>query len=330
MRSLAVLIALGALSGAAAEARAEATSCAGCVLLAPEGSAPAPLLVLLHGDEGSPTKIVGAWKKAAADAHVVLFAPRCPVSEGCRGSYWQWNGDPSWLLHQVELVEAAHAIDPRRRYLAGWSGGTTYATFHFRSWFPTFAAVSLAGGGAPPASSECFARAGGACAPVHYLQGDKNPLFSLAQGARTYIEGCGHEVAWELHAGADHAGEWRAYERETGAILAWLLAHPEGCAAPIDPSAPPSSATDPAASAAARPAPSVAAPTAAAPSSVETRASASATPPIPDGPRCACRIAAPADARSRAVVLALLLGALAARRAGRARRRASRHVTRRR
>ena len=205
--------------------------CPGCVVVGELSGERRPLLVVLHGDEGSPTRVLGAWKLAAEKAHVTLFAPRCPKSEGCAGSWWRWNGDPAWLLAQVESVSKRFPTDPNRRYLAGWSGGTTYASFYIPRWFPTFAAVSLAGGGAPPHQPDCLVDAGGACGPVHYLAGDRNPLFSLAEGAHAYLERCGHAVTWELHAGADHAAEWRAYERETGAILGWLLDHPEGCAA---------------------------------------------------------------------------------------------------
>jgi predicted esterase len=296
-------------------ARAERdVPCAGCVLLAPQGDAPRPLLVLLHGDEGSPTKVVSAWQKAAEAAGVVLFAPRCPTALGCAGSYWRWDGDPGWVLDQVTAVERLHAIDPRRRYLAGWSGGTTYATLHVSSWFPTFAAASFAGGGVPAHDGRCVAHAGGGCAPIHYLAGDRNPLFDLAVGARQELEACGHDVVWDLHRGADHAGEWRAYEREVPALLAWLLDHREGCASaapspstssePIPPAAPAEASTSTA------PAP---------------RAPTRAPPTVAPGCRCGLtpgRDAAPSGPRA-GLALLLLCAARARQRGGLARARSS-------
>src|SRR5262249_35410391 len=152
----------------------------------PEPPDPMPLLVVLHGDEGSPDRLVSAWKAAAADAGVLLFAPKCPKDEGCTGSWWRWHGDPAWLEREVGALEASHRIDPRRRFLAGWSGGAPYLGLFASRWFPRFAALSLAGGGAPPSDPAiCAPRA---CVPVHYLMGDRNPLFSLAASTRDYFQ----------------------------------------------------------------------------------------------------------------------------------------------
>ena len=50
-----------------------------------------------------------------------------------------------------QLVRHRHNTDPTRTYLAGWSGGATYIGYRAAAWSEHFAAVSLAGGGAPPA-----------------------------------------------------------------------------------------------------------------------------------------------------------------------------------
>ncbi len=221
-----------AIAGVALERGASADEvgfpCPECVVIAEANAPPRPLVVLLHGDEGGPSRIVGAWRDVAKKKGLVLFAPRCPRALGCVGSYWQWDGDPKWLEDRVADVEAKYAVDPSRRYLAGWSGGSTYLTFHLERWFPTFAAVSVAGGGAP-GHETCLAGAGGACAPVHYAMGDGNPLFGLAVRARDAARACGHDLAWtELH-GADHEGEWRWYVSHTGDIADWLVARSDGC-----------------------------------------------------------------------------------------------------
>lgn len=219
------------------EARADERDfpCDGCVVVgerAEKTSAPSPLLVVLHGDEGGPSRVQTVWSTIAKKKGVVALFPTCPRAEGCTtGSFWRWNGDATWLLDQVRKLEAAYAIDPARRYVAGWSGGTTYLTFQFDKWFPTFAAASLTGGGAP--GSRCFPRAGGACAPVLYRMGVKNPLFDLAEGAKDQIAGCGHAVDWKVLPGLDHEGEWRAYAADAESILDWLLSKKESCAAPI-------------------------------------------------------------------------------------------------
>lgn len=203
--------------------------CEGCVVVGERGVAAKPLLVVLHGDEGGPSRVAALWTAVAKKRGVVALFPNCPRKEGCTtGSFWRWNGEPSWLLAEVAQLEAAYGIDPKRRYLAGWSGGTTYLTFRFASWFPTFAAVSLTGGGAR-GGSPCFSGAGGTCGPFLYRMGERNPLFDLADNARKEIESCGHAVEWKVLPGLDHEGEWSAYARDAESVLDWLLTHEEGC-----------------------------------------------------------------------------------------------------
>jgi hypothetical protein len=251
--------------------------CEGCVVVGERGGAPKPLLVVLHGDEGGPSRVASVWTSLAKTRGVVAFFPNCPRKEGCTtGSFWRWNGEPSWLLGQVSTLEAAYGVDPDRRYIAGWSGGTTYLTFRFASWFPTFAAVSLTGGGARGGSG-CFVGAGGECGRVLYRMGAKNPLFDLADRARAEIEACGHAVEWKVLPGLDHEGEWAAYVRDADGVLDWLLAREEGCAAASTVGAAPSA-------------------TASAPTNPMTSATSATTIPTttsgapPAAPRCQCRL----------------------------------------
>jgi predicted esterase len=270
------------------QARADETGfpCEGCVVIGDPGGEPRPLLVVLHGDEGGPSRLVGTWRPTVQKAKVTLFAPKCPAKEGCVGSWWQWDGSPSFILDQVAKVEAKYRVDPTKRYLGGWSGGSTYITFHLDAWFPTFAAVSIAGGGAPGRPG-CFAKAGGACAPIHYMMGDRNPLFDLAVHARDVARACGHDVTWQLVSGADHEAEWRAYVSHTSELLEWLLARSDGCtvaALPFPSTSssaivPPATSNDPAAMSATPP----------------VKSSATNDPPIPTrvAPRCTCEIESP-------------------------------------
>lgn len=206
---------------------------------APTSGQARSLLVVLHGDEGSPGRVFGIWRRAAKEASYILFAPQCPRAEGCTGSWWRWSGDPRWLTDQLDAIEARYPVDRARVYLSGWSGGATYIGMFAPSFSPRFAAMNLSGGGVPPNNRLTCA----ACpTPVHYLMGDRNPLFSLAQGTRAYFEGCRHELTWDGLAGANHAAELRAYTspEKTRAILAWFSAHPNGCTsgAPTDAGAP--------------------------------------------------------------------------------------------
>ncbi len=208
--------------------------CDGCQLFGADQGKGRPLIVALHGDEGSPRKAAPLWKSAVMSHEVVVFAPKCPTSKGCAGSWWRWNGSPQWLLDRVAALTETHALDPNRRYLVGWSGGASYMGMRGARWFETFAAIALVGGGAPGGAS-CFSKAGGRCAPVYYLMGNRNPLFGLARDTRAYFERCGHAVEWNVQPGANHAKEWVAYQRSRDAIASWLLERSMGCREPVPP-----------------------------------------------------------------------------------------------
>jgi predicted esterase len=233
--------------------------CPGCIVEIPDGTdapaAPAALIVALHGDEGNPAKVAGVWAPVARKVGFVLFAPRCPKNEGCPGSWWRWDGSPRWLTNQVAEIGQRVSIDPRRRYLTGWSGGASYLSLHIPELVETFAAFSLAGGGIADQSMPCAPGAGGACAPIHLLSGELNPHAALAARTRGYLEKCGHDIELLTLQATDHAGEWRRYARDAEPIARWLLSHPMGCAppSPTHAPAPPTPAPDPAGAAPARP-----------------------------------------------------------------------------
>lgn len=200
--------------------------CSDCVLV-PSGRAgktPAPLLVLLHGDNESASSRAAQWKAAAASRGFALLALSCPRSLGCQGSWWQWDGAPGWVDAQVEAAASATAVDPRRIWLVGWSGGATYVGMHVQHWSRLFAALMFHGGGVPQSEKFCAAPP----LPALFLVGDRNPLHYLVQAQRESLERCGHELAWRLLPGADHAGERAALTdpAQLRPVLDWLEAHP--------------------------------------------------------------------------------------------------------
>jgi len=183
-----------------------------------------PLLVVLHGDRERATAAAGRWRAAAKRRGWAVLALQCPVDQGCKDSWWQWNGDPSWLLAQVAAVVAAPGpttIDPARIYLAGWSGGATYLGMHAPAWTTTFAALVVHGGGHTP---------GDACPdvalPAYFLVGDRNPLHASVKDLRAWFDDCQQPIVWDLVRGGDHDKEDRALDRKKAtAILDWLAAH---------------------------------------------------------------------------------------------------------
>jgi poly(3-hydroxybutyrate) depolymerase len=197
--------------------------CTRCVLERPaKPDSAMPLLVVLHGDRERATSAVARWRSAAKLRGWAVLALQCPAEQGCKDSWWKWNGEPSWIVEQVAAVARTAAIDPARVYLAGWSGGATYIGLHAPVWTATFAALVFHGGGHTPAT-ECPA----AALPAYFLVGDRNPLHALMKELRSWFDGCHEDIVWDLVRGGDHDKEERALDRKKAlVILDWLAAHP--------------------------------------------------------------------------------------------------------
>jgi predicted esterase len=205
--------------GHASPPRGADPPCRGCLLSLPADDAPAPLLVLLHGDGQSPATLYAKWRPWAEARGIAVLALACPADEGCQGSWWRWDGDPRWLEGQVDAVGAVHAIDRSRLWLVGWSGGASYMGWRTQAIERTFAALVLHGGGMAPPLQGCPTPR----ASTYFLVGDRNPLHRLAMDLRDHYRSCRQDLTWTLLPGADHEGEWSALDAHRGnAILDWL------------------------------------------------------------------------------------------------------------
>jgi hypothetical protein len=195
--------------------------CKDCLSWRPAGDDPAPLLVLLHGDGETAESIFELWQAAAARRGIIVFAPACPRSEGCAsGSWWKWNGDPSWLEQEVKTLGGLRAIDATRLWILGWSGGGTYIGWNTQRFERDYAALVIHGGGVRPALSTCPVPEAG----IYFLGGDKTPLHRLAEQLDAFYETtCPHaELVWIVLKGVDHEGERRALGGYREGILDWL------------------------------------------------------------------------------------------------------------
>ena len=203
--------------------------CSGCRVAWPTAAEPAPLLVVLHGDGQSAAAVYARWRPWAEARGVAIFAPACPASAGCKGSWWRWDGDPAWLRGAIDRLAEAHPIDRDRIWALGWSGGASYLGWRTQAFERTFAAIVFHGGGVPPADDACPATP----ASVLFLSGDRNPLHYLAVDLRRHYEACGQAVDWRLLHGADHEAEWAALDAHTGgAIFDWLATKRRALSAP--------------------------------------------------------------------------------------------------
>lgn len=214
-----VLAALGATITTRAEASPRkkiADVCEGCLATVPDDAEPAPLLVTLHGDWGyMAPDLHRAWERFAAPRNVALLSLACPSKLGCKNSWWQWNGEPSWIVAQIERLAASRAIDRERVWIAGWSGGASYIGMRTQELERTFAGIVIHGGGVWPWPDDCPAQK----ARVVFLVGDRNPLHKNGLVLRDHYQRCGNDLTFHLLKGAEHEGEWKALSEKGGAIL---------------------------------------------------------------------------------------------------------------
>jgi hypothetical protein len=191
--------------------------CVGCVLVPPRSDGgPMPLLVTLHGDIDHAPTTAAPWTPAIVARGWALLSIECPVAEGCdKGSFWRWNGPPTWILAQIAKVRAAYPIDDRRIFLSGWSGGASYIGWHAPELSQKFAGLVLHGGGVAPPTRECPK----SLAPTYFLVGDQNPLHHLAKDLRDYFERCGNTVTWDLLPRAGHLAELASLDTAKATVI---------------------------------------------------------------------------------------------------------------
>ncbi len=212
-------VALLTLAAMVASAHAAPAPCKGCVLDVPDGKDAVPLVVVLHGDREHASAAAARWRAAVGKRGWALLAIECPADRGCKRSWWQWDGEPSYVFDLIDAASKARAIDPARVYLVGWSGGASYIGRRAQAWSERIAAIVIHGGGIPPAADDCPAHA----LPAYFLVGDRNPLHQLAVRLRAFFDGCKQDVTWDLVAGADHGKEEMALTaKKAAAILDWL------------------------------------------------------------------------------------------------------------
>jgi poly(3-hydroxybutyrate) depolymerase len=209
--------------------------CPGCLTRLPpaqDSSVPAPMLVVLHGDDGNTSWMDWLWHGAAERRGVVLMVLRCPGAGGYGDPSWaRWlrsaAHDPAWLGARIDQVARQEAIDPSRVYASGYSSGASYLSWYVPEQPRRFAAVSLVAGGTH------YNRACPACGtPTHFLVGGLDTMLaSDIQPLRAHWGQCGgREIVWDVRDGMTHEGILWVVERGgADAIVSWMLPHRGGC-----------------------------------------------------------------------------------------------------
>jgi poly(3-hydroxybutyrate) depolymerase len=88
-------------------------------------TAPAPLLLLLHGSGRDGISQINEWKDLAEKEGIILVAP-----DSANSREWSMNTDGPEFLHDVvEAVRAKHSVDGTRLYIFGHSAGAVFALY---------------------------------------------------------------------------------------------------------------------------------------------------------------------------------------------------------
>src|SRR6476469_575804 len=88
-------------------------------------TAPAPLLLLLHGSGRDGMSQINEWKDLAEKEGIILVAP-----DSANAREWSMNTDGPEFLHEVvEAVRAKHSVDGSRLYIFGHSAGAVFALY---------------------------------------------------------------------------------------------------------------------------------------------------------------------------------------------------------
>jgi len=136
---------------------------------------PTPLLVLLHGSGQSGDVMVKLWQQEADQHGIVLLAPNALDLD-----HWNLKTDgPSYIAAAVAAGTAGRAIDPRRIYLFGHSGGAVYALTLAMLESRFFAAVAVHAGAWRQPDEFKVETYAARKTPIAIIVGDRDEFFSL-------------------------------------------------------------------------------------------------------------------------------------------------------
>lgn len=166
------------------------------------GTAPAPVLVLLHGSGQRGLAMAQRWQALAAREGLLLLAPDSREPQN-----WSLLDDgPGFFYALLEALRAQHAVDSRRIYLFGNSGGAVHALSLAMLEADYFAAAALHGGGWRDESEYALAGYATRRIPLRLYAGDRDPVFppEAAAATRQALAERGFPVELRIIPGHDH------------------------------------------------------------------------------------------------------------------------------
>ncbi len=163
------------------------------VFAPPNLSAPAPLLLLLHGSAPGRNGrlMVNIWKDLANKEGIVLLGP-----DATRATAWNTRDDgPAFIHAVVEAVRAAYPIDGKRMYIFGHSGGAVFGLLLSLAEAEYFAATAVHAGAIPPQAYGWF-NPGARRIPIKIFVGTDDAFFPLSavRATRDFLQEKGFPV----------------------------------------------------------------------------------------------------------------------------------------
>jgi poly(3-hydroxybutyrate) depolymerase len=157
-------------------------------------SEPAPLIILLHGSGRDGLSLVDKWKELADKEGIILAGPNSADL-----SRWNTTEDGPSVIHDlVELLKSRYAVDPRRVYLFGHSGGAVYAILLSLMESQYFAATAIHAGALRDKEEFKLLNRSSRNIPLAIWVGTRDPFFSLSSVRATrdalVARGCPVEV----------------------------------------------------------------------------------------------------------------------------------------
>lgn len=152
----------------------------------------APLLVLLHGSGQGGISMLREWLELAAQHGLVVVAP-----DSLSRDQWHLRDDgPAFVREVVRAVAEQHAVDSKRIYLFGHSGGAVYALTLSMLESQFFAATAVHAGAWRDPKEFGALKLATRKIPLSIFVGDVDPFFPLAavRATEKALKDAGHPV----------------------------------------------------------------------------------------------------------------------------------------
>jgi poly(3-hydroxybutyrate) depolymerase len=163
---------------------------------------PVPLLIVLHGSGGSAQRMVERWASLADEQAFVIAGPQS--KDPLR---WQLGEDPAEIFRAlIADIASAQAIDTRRIYLFGHSGGAVYALSLSMMQSKFFAATAVHAGAWRERQEFKVAQLATRKIPVMLFIGNRDEYFSVDSVKQTaaQLRKAQHEVSLVIMPRHDH------------------------------------------------------------------------------------------------------------------------------